>query len=116
MLSHGMAMRGSCSTTIVFKPKLRETCSPVLCAEETWLLVLVANGAQIAPYDLKIRVLADVVLRHLEHAQMEVGEWAERAARDEDEGLLLRVAKNAREAVSGELVIWRVRELARRRW
>lgn len=52
-------------------------------AEQPGFLVHVTDRAEIASHDLKVGVLPDIVLRHLEHAQVQVGHWAERAACDE---------------------------------
>ena len=82
--------------------------------EQTGFLVLVADRTEVPADDLKVCVLADVVLGHLEHAQVEVGDGAEGAAGDEDDGLLLGGAEHARQAVSREGVVWRIRELGRR--
>lgn len=79
--------------------------APMLCTEQTGLLVHVAHGTEVAPDDLEIGVLADVVDGHLEHAEVEVCDGAEGAARDEDEGLLIGIAQRAGKAVSGELVV-----------
>ncbi len=81
-----------------------------MCAEKTRLLVLIADRGEVAANDLPVGILADVVLRHLEHAEVEVGDGAERAAGDEDYGLFLGVPEHAGEAVGRERVVWRVRE------
>ena len=65
--------------------------SPVLSAQQTRFLVHVADGAEVAGDDLKFCILAHVVPRHLEHAQMEVRDRAEGPAGDEHDGCLLRV-------------------------
>ena len=51
--------------------------------DETGLLVLVADRAEVAADDLPVGVLADVVLGHLKHSEVEVGDWAEGAAGDD---------------------------------
>ena len=88
----------------------------MMCAEQAGLLVLVTDRAEVAADDLKVGVLADVVLGHFEHAEVEVCYGAEGAACDEDERLLLGVSEDSGETVGGELVIWRVREHPRRGW
>ena len=87
----------------------------MICREETGFLVLVAHRTEVAPDDLKFCILANVVLCHLKHAEMEVCDGAEGAACDEDDGLLLRIAEDAGETVDGEGVVGWVRELGRRR-
>ena len=61
--------------------------------EQTRLVVLVADGTEISADDLEIGVLANIVLRHLEHPQVEVGYGAEGAASHQDYGLLLGIAE-----------------------
>jgi hypothetical protein len=82
----------------------------VLRGEEPGLLVHVADRGEVAADDLKVGVLPDVVDGHLEHAEVEVGDGAERAARDEHDGLLSVVAEDLAEAVVGEGVVWGVVE------
>ena len=86
----------------------RELCSPMLCAEKARLLVLIAHRAEVAAYNLEVGILADVVLGHLKHSEVEVSNWAEGAAGDEDDGLLVRIPEEAGEAVGWECVIWRI--------
>ena len=74
--------------------------------EEAGLLVLVADRAEVAADDLPVGVLANVVLGHLEHAEVKVGDGAEGSAGDEDDGLLVRIPEEAGEAVGWECVIW----------
>ena len=92
----------------------RELCSPMLCAEKTRLLVLIAHRAEVAADNLEVGILADVVLGHLEHAEVKVGDGAEGNTCDEDDRLLLGIAEHAREAVGREGVVWRIREVRRR--
>lgn len=80
--------------------------------QESWLLVLVADRTEVAADDLKVCALTNVVLRHLEHPQMKVRDWAEGAACDEDYGLLVWVAERTGKAVGGERVALRVTELS----
>ncbi len=94
----------------------REGRSPVMCAEKARLLVLVAHWTEVAADDLEVGVLADIVLGHLEHAEVKVGDWAEGSTGDEDEGLLVRIAEDAGQAVRREGVIWRIREDGWGRW
>ena len=73
----------------------------MLCVQKPRLLILVRDRAQVPAHDLPIGILTDVVLGHLKHSEVEVGDWAEGAAGDEDDGLLVRVPKDALKAVSG---------------
>lgn len=82
----------------------------MLCAEQARLLVHVAHGAEVPADDLKVGVLAHVVLGHLEHAEVEVGDGTEGPACDEHDRLLVRVAEGVGEAMGGEGVVWRVWE------
>lgn len=79
-------------------------------SEQAGLVILVADGTEVSTDDFKVGVLANVVLCHLEHAEMEVGDRAEGATCDQDYGLLLSVAERPLEAVSRESVVWRVCE------
>lgn len=87
--------------------------SPVVCAEQARLLVLVAHGAEVAADDLKVGVLADIVDGHLEHAQVKERDRAEGPAGDEDDWLLVGVAEGAAQTVVREGIVWGVGE---RRW
>jgi hypothetical protein len=58
-------------------------------AKQSWFLILVRHRTHVPSHHFEIRVLADVIDGHLEHAQMEVSDWTERSARDENDGLLL---------------------------
>ena len=80
----------------------------MVCAEKPGLLVLVADRAEVAADNLEVGVLADVVLGHLEHAQVQVGDRAEGAACDKDHRLLVCIPKDGREPVGGERVVGRV--------
>ena len=84
------------------------------CAEQSGFLVLVGHGTHVAAHDFKLRILADIILGHLEHAEVKVGDGAEGATCDEDDRLLLGIAEHAREAVSRKGVVWRIREVRRR--
>ena len=79
---------------------------PVVCIQKAGFLVLVRDRTQVPSDDLEVSILPDVVLRHLEHSEVEVGDWAEGAAGDEDDRLLVRIPEEAGEAVGWECVIW----------
>ncbi len=74
-------------------------------------LVLVRDRTQVPSDDLEVGVLADVVLRHLEHSQMEVCDGAERPAGDEDDRLLVRVSEDTGKVVCWELVVLRIHKV-----
>ena len=74
-------------------------------------LVLVRDRTEVPSNDLEVGVLADVVLGHLEHSKVEVGDGAERAAGDEDDRLFVRVPEDWGEAVCRELVVRWIRKV-----
>ena len=79
--------------------------------EQTGFLVLVGHGAHVAAHDFKLRILADIILGHLEHAKMQVGHRRERAAGNEYDWCSVLIALIEDEAVVGEIVIWWVGEV-----
>ena len=76
-------------------------------AQQSWFLVLVRYRTHVPTHHFEICVLAGVIDCHLEHAQMEVGDWTERATCDQNDGLLLWVALQQIEAMMWESVIRR---------
>ena len=68
-------------------------------SEETRFLVLVGDRTKIPSNDLEIRVMADIVSRHLEHSEVKVCYGAEGATRDQYYGLFCGVAHDSCEAV-----------------
>ena len=78
----------------------------MLCTEKTGLLVLIAHRAEVAADNLEVGILANVVLGHLEHAEVKKRDRAEGPARYEDEGLLVRIPERPPKPVSRELVAW----------
>ena len=89
--------------------------SPVMCREEARLLVLVRDGREVSADDLPVGILADVVLGHLKHTEVKVGDGAEGTTCDENDGLLVGIAEDTGEAVGGKGVVGRIGELRRRR-
>ena len=85
--------------------------SPMMSAEQTRLVVLVAHWTEIAAHDLEVGVLPDIVLGHFEHAEMEVGDRTEGPARDEDDGLFGGISQHFADPVRGKGVVGRVGEL-----
>ena len=88
----------------------------MLRIEKTGLLVLVRDRTEVPSDDLEVGVLTDVVLGHLEHPQMEVGDGAEGPTRDEHDWLLVWIPEDTGEAVCWELVVRRIDQVGRRRW
>ena len=87
--------------------------SPVMRREEARLLVLVRDGREVSADDLPVGILADVVLGHLKHAEVKVGDGTEGATCDEDDGLLVRIAEDPGETVGGKRVVGSIGELGR---
>ena len=82
------------------------THSPMVCAEQAGLLVLVTDRTEVSRDDLVVGVLPHIVDRHLEHAEVKKCDRAEGPARYEDEGLLVRIPERPPEPVSREPVAW----------
>src|SRR5258706_5635581 len=72
--------------------------------EKTWFLVVVVDGGHVSGDDLEVCLSADVVPRHFEHAEMEIGHWAEGAARDEGDGGFGAITEGVTEPVGGQMV------------
>lgn len=83
----------------------------MVCIKKARFLVLVRDRTQVPSDDLEVSILPDVVLRHLEHSEVEVGDGTEGAAGDEHDRLLVWIPKDMGEAVCWELVVWRVGKL-----
>ena len=64
---------------------------PMRRAQKTRFLVHVADWTEIPAHNLEVRVLANVVARHLEHPEVQIRDWAERATSDEDDRLFVRI-------------------------
>ena len=67
---------------------------PVTSTEETRFLVHVAHRAKISTKNLKVSILSDIVFCHLEHAQMKVSDWTERATCDQNYWDLVWIAND----------------------
>ena len=78
--------------------------------EQTGFVVLVADRTQVAANDLEVSVLANVVLGHLEHAQVEIGYWTEGAACYQDHRLLVGIAESRLKTMVWEAVVWGICE------
>ena len=68
-------------------------------AKQTRFFILVRDGTHVPSHDFEIRILAGVVDCHLEHAEVEVGNWAKRATCDQYDGLLFWMALKEIEAM-----------------
>ena len=62
---------------------------PMMYTQEAGFLVLITNWAQVAPNYFEIGILSNIVFGHLKHSQMQVCDWAERAAGYKNDGGLL---------------------------
>lgn len=58
----------------------------MMSTEQAGLLVLVADGTEITSHDLEIGILSNVILCHLEHAEVEISYRAEGATGNEHDG------------------------------
>lgn len=68
-------------------------------SEETRFLVLIRDRAKIPANDLEIRIMADVVSRHLEHSEVKICYGAKGATRDQDDGLFCGIAHDSCETM-----------------
>jgi hypothetical protein len=74
-------------------------------AEQPRFLVHVAHRAEVTAKDLEVCVLPDIVLRHFEHAKVEVCNWAKGSTCDEDNWGLGGVVEGPGKALVGKGVI-----------
>ena len=79
-------------------------------AKQTRFFVLVRDGTHVPAHNFEIRILAGVIDCHLEHAEVEVGDRAERPACDQYDGLLIRMTLNEVEAVVRKGIVRRCSE------
>lgn len=80
----------------------------MLRTEQPGLFVHVADGTEVSAQDLEFGILAGVVNGHFEHSEMEIGNWRERPAGDEDDRLLGCILENSLQALAREaIVVWR---------
>lgn len=56
--------------------------------QESGLLVHITDGTEVTSDDLVVGLLPSIVSSHLEHAEVQIGDWAEGTAGYEDEWLL----------------------------
>ena len=71
----------------------------MMCAEQARLLVLVADWTKVAADNLKGTILSDVVFGHLKHAEVEVGDRAERSTCHENNRGLGGILEGARKTM-----------------
>lgn len=67
----------------------------MLGTQEAGLLIHITDGTEITSDDLVVGLLPRIVFRHLKNAEVQVGDWTERAAGHENEWLLGRVSQDA---------------------
>jgi hypothetical protein len=82
----------------------------MVCTEQARLLVLIRDGTHVATHDFEIGILANVVLGHLEHSQMQVGDGREGATSHEYDRLAVFIALVLHKTVSGKRVVRRICE------
>jgi hypothetical protein len=87
----------------------------VLGTQEAGLLVHVTDGTEVTSDNLVVGLLPSIVFRHLKHAEVQVGDWAERTAGYEDEWLFGRVPQDPLQAMDWERIARWVGELPRQR-
>lgn len=56
--------------------------------QESGFLVHITDRTEVTSDDLVVGLLPSVIFGHLKHAEVQIGDWAERAAGYEDEWLL----------------------------
>jgi hypothetical protein len=78
---------------------------PVLCLDQARLLVCVADTGEVRADNLKVGIETRVVGGHFEHAQVQKGDWRERAASNQDQRRALAVFDSAPQAACWELVL-----------
>ena len=83
-------------------------------AEQTGLFVHVTDGTEITAHYFKICILSDVIDGHFEHAEMEICDWTEGPARDEDDWLLSGVTQLLDQPMNGKDIVFR--RTTHRRW
>ena len=72
------------------------------------LLVHITDGAEVTPDNFVFGLLPGIIFGHLEHAEVQIGDWTEGAAGYKDEWLLRRVLQDPLEAVGWERIALRV--------
>ena len=83
------------------------TSLPVFGTQEAGLLVHITDGAEVTSDNFVVGLLPSIIFRHLKHAEVQVGDWTERAACYEDEWLLGGVSQDPLYAVDRErIAIW----------
>ena len=86
---------------------------PVFGTQETRLLVHITDGTEVTSDNLVVGLLPSIIFRHLKHAEVQVGDWTERTACNEDERLLGGVSQDSLQAVDRERIATWVGELPR---
>ena len=83
---------------------------PVTSTKEPRFLVHIAHRAEISTEDFKISVLSDIVLCHLEYAEMKVSDWTERTTCHQNDGSFVWIANDCGKAMVWKGVVWRTCE------
>ena len=76
-------------------------------AKQTRFFILVRDGTHVPSHNFEIGILASVVDCHLKHAEVEVGDWAERPTCDQYDGLLFWMALKEVEAMMRKGIVRR---------
>lgn len=88
----------------------------MICIEQTGFLVLITDWTEVASNNLEIGVLSNVILGHLEHAEMEVCDRTEGSACHENNRLLGWVTKDGVKTVVGKGIVGWICECAHSVW
>ncbi len=80
-------------------------------AKQTRFFILVRNGTHVPAHNFEICILAGVVDCHLEHAEVEIGDRAERSACDQYDRLPFWMALKEVEAVVRKGIVRRCGEM-----
>lgn len=104
LICQGCDSRYAICTLCVTKDISGKRGSPMMGAKQARLFVHITDWTQISSHDFEIRVLPNVILGHLKHAQMQIGDWTERSASHKHYGCLLRVLEDSGETVMRERI------------
>lgn len=87
---------------------------PMVGTQQARFLVLVTDWTEVAPNYFEIGILSNIVFSHLEHAQMKICDWAERATSYQNDRGLLGM-DYARKTMMGKRIVGWIREISRGR-
>jgi len=74
-------------------------------AKQAGFLVHVADGTQEPTHNLEVCMLPDIILGHLEHAEVQIGDWAEGSTCDKDDWGFLGILEDPLKTVMGKGVV-----------